>query len=182
MRVAVARGRGARDKNGARSTRRGRLSPPPFPFYSHINAVCVMHPQQTAPDYPVEKTLFSLSPLPFSAPLPLSFSPLSLHSLIPLPPPSRFEPSIHDWEARACLTLERLIMRQSYERTDRWMAREWFRRRSGRQIEGFWRVSAVSRVASRSEEVSFFVGSNGRSVRCGKGGRERSVLCCKCRR
>lgn len=135
-----------------------------------------MHPQQTALDYPVEKTLF----LPPS--LRLSLSLLSLHSLIPLPPPSRFQPSIHDWETRACLTLERLIMRQSYERADRRMAREWFRRRPGRQIEGFWRVSAVSRVALRREEVSFFVGSSGRSERYGKGGRERPVLCCKCRR
>jgi len=55
-------------------------------------------------------------------------------------------------------------MRQSYERADRWMAREWFRRRPGRQIEGFWRVSVVSRVALRREEVSFYVGSSGQSV------------------
>lgn len=170
MGVAVARGRGARDKNGARSTRRGRCPP----FIPRINAVCVMHPQQTAPDYPVEKTLLPPPPstlLGFPSSLSLSFSSLSLHSLIPLPPPSRFEPSSHDWEARACLTLERLIMRQSYERADRWIAREWFRRRPRQQIEGFWRVSVVSRVALRREEVSFFMSSSGRSER--KGGRER---------
>lgn len=51
------------------------------------------------------------------------------------------------------------------------MAREWFRRRPRQQIEGFWRVSVVSRVALRREEVSFFMGSSGRSER--KDGRER---------
>lgn len=51
--------------------------------------------------------------------------------------------------------------------------------RTRRQIEGFWRVSAVSRVANR-REVSFFVGSSGRRA-LQRGGRERPVLCCKCR-
>lgn len=97
-----------------------------------------MHSQQTAPIYPVEKT-----PLLFSPPPPtLSQSPYlptssssSLHRLTRRGHPRAF--SIHDWEARACLTLERLIMRQLHGRADGWIdgwAREWFRDR-GRDRE-----------------------------------------------
>lgn len=125
---------------------------------------CVWCTPNRPPRTTLSKKHCSVLPPLLSLPSSLSLSLflLSLHSLVPLSPPSRFEPSIHDWEAWACLTLEQLIMRQSYERADRWMAREWFRRRTtGRQIEGFWRVSAVSRVALSREEVSFFVGSSG---------------------
>lgn len=116
--VAVApRGRGARDKNGARSTREltpPAASPSPLLLFPHKCRVCDAPPTDRPGLYPVEKT----APLTTARRHPRSALPacsrLSPPPLLALDRhPRVFQPSIHDWEARACLTLERLIMRQS---------------------------------------------------------------------